>query len=258
MEQREDRMPDEEDPGPLELNLGAAKTYIPGFVNIDIDEKAELSLDLGVEELPFADNSVRTVVSLHTLEHVPDYLFALGEIHRVLRHDGELLLSLPYVTLTEHHLVNPYHLHNFSERAFDFFDASLLKGSAAENDDVEFRKAFVRFHYLGNFGLAPRFYRVWARRHLLNVVRQFDIGLVAVKDPSRPVDIGPKRARQLEARLDELKGARRPYPVAGEQEPTGNGQSSSGQQPGSTPAARRHFLGRRRKALIRRWGARYE
>src|ERR1039457_1997867 len=130
---------------PYKLNLGAAKTYIPGFVNIDIHERAELSLYLSVEKLPFPDNSVQTVVSHHTLEHVPDYLFALGEIHRVLRHDGELLLSLQYATLTEYHLVNPYHRHNFTERSFDFFDPALLKGSAAEDGETAFRKVFVRF-----------------------------------------------------------------------------------------------------------------
>ena len=40
----------------------------------------------------------------------------------MLVHDGVLLLSLPYVTLTENHMVNPFHHHNFSEHSFDFFD----------------------------------------------------------------------------------------------------------------------------------------
>jgi len=200
---------------PYELNLGAAKTYIPGFVNIDIHENAELSLDLGVDKLPFPDDSVATIVSHHTLEHVPDYLFAMSEIHRVLMHDGELLLSLPYVTLTEHHLVNPYHLHNFNEHAFDFFDPRLLKGSAAEDGPTTFRKVAVRFTYIGMFGAAPRWLRVWSRRHLLNVVRQFDIALVAIKDPERPVDVSPERARKLEERMTELKRRRVQYAPAG-------------------------------------------
>jgi SAM-dependent methyltransferase len=208
-------MATDEPAAPLRLNLGAAKTYIPGFVNIDIHEAAELSLDLGAERLPFPDDSVRTVVSHHTLEHVPDYLFALGEIHRVLEHDGELLLSLPYATLTENHMVNPYHLHNFTERSFDFFDPLKLKGSAAEDGEIAFRTVVVRFTYIGYFGLAPKWLRVWARKHLLNVVRQFDIALVAIKDPGRPVDVGKERARKLEARIVELKRQRTAYPPPG-------------------------------------------
>jgi SAM-dependent methyltransferase len=196
---------------PYELNLGAGTSYIPGFVNIDISERAEISLDLGVDRLPFPDNSVRTVFSDHTLEHVPDYLFALSEIHRVLQHDGVLLLKLPYLTLTEFHLVNPYHLHNFSERSFDFFDPLKLKGSAVEDSETAFRKVFVSYTYMSAWPLAPRICRVWARRHLFNVVRQFDIGLVAIKNRGQAVDASPKRARELEARLVQLNRQRLRY-----------------------------------------------
>ena len=248
-------MADEQAAAPLKLNIGAGKTYIPGFVNIDIDEKAELSLDLGTQPLPFPDDSVEEVVSRHTLEHISDYLFALGEIYRVMRHDGELLLSLPYVTRTEHHLVNPYHLHNFSELSFDFFDPDALKGSAAEQSETTFRKTFVRYTYNGWFGLAPKPVRRWARKHLFNVVLQFDIGLVAIKDPSRPVDVGPARARAMEARLDELKWARRHYDEA-EAGPAAAGAASAA--PRSAAARLRRSLAKRRVALRRRWEIRYE
>jgi len=242
-----------------ELNLGAGKTFIPGFVNIDIHERADISLDLGAEKLPFSDNSVETIVSHHTLEHVPDYLFALKEIHRVLVHDGVLLLSLPYATLTEHHMVNPYHHHNFNECSFDFFDPALLKGSAAEDGETAFRRVLVRFTYMGGFGAAPRPLRVWARRHLLNVVRQFDIALVAIKDPSLPLDTSPARARELERRIVELKRARTQYPeVAAE--------ARAERSEGIAPASRRNgSSGRlaraarhRRDAFLRRFEIRHE
>jgi SAM-dependent methyltransferase len=237
-----------------ELNLGAAKTYIPGFVNIDIHERAEISLDLGADPLPFADNSVRTVVSHHTLEHVPDYLFALAEIHRVLKHDGELLLSLPYATLTEHHMINPYHHHNFSERSFDFFDPLLLKGSAAEEGDLAFRRALVRLSYIGVFGLLPRRLRVWARRHLLNVVRQFDIALVAVKDPNRPIDLSDARVRELERRIIELRRRRTPYPAeSSHATPTADARLGA---PRSRAEHTRAAIEHRRQAFLRRWEVR--
>lgn len=249
-------MPGDDRQAPYQLNLGAAKTYIPGFVNIDIHASAEVSLDLGVDRLPLPDDSVSTVVSHHTLEHVPDYLFALAEIHRVLEHDGELLLSLPYATLTENHMVNPYHRHNFTEHSFDFFDPMLLKGSAAEDGEVTFRTVCVRYTYMGAFAFAPKWLRVWARRHLLNVVRQFDIALVAIKDPSRAVDTGPDRVRRLEARIVELKQERTPYPSALEQ-PTDSASadhpaSGRGQAPSRARRARRRLQGAlRRRTQIR-------
>ena len=68
------------------LNVGAGSTYIPGFINIDISKRAEVQVDVGISALPFHENSVDLVFSYHTLEHILDYLFALGEIHRVLKH----------------------------------------------------------------------------------------------------------------------------------------------------------------------------
>jgi SAM-dependent methyltransferase len=195
---------------PKVLNIGAGQSYIPGALNVDISVRAELSLDLSTSPLPFDDSSVETIVSIATLEHIPNYLFALGEMYRVLKHDGALLLMLPYVTSTEHHLVNPYHLHNFSERWVDLFDPDLLKDSAVEDNDIAFRGVYEEFMYVNYFGLAPKPLRTWARRHLLNTVRVFDLGLVAIKDG--PVDTGPRRAGELKEQMRQLRHSRKPYP----------------------------------------------
>ncbi len=166
----------------VKLNIGASYTRIPGFINIDISPKADISLNLSKDRLPFDDDRVDLVFSHHTLEHISDYLFCLGEIHRVLKHGGSLLIGVPYVTLTEYNLVNPYHLHNFNEFSFDFFDPNKLKGSASEENPIMFVKAFHRFHYIGKFKYLPSPIRTWARRHLFNIVKEIDFGLVAIKN----------------------------------------------------------------------------
>ena len=192
------------------LNIGAGQSYIPDAVNIDISERADISLDLGTDRLPFEDSSVDTIVSLATLEHIPDYLFALGEMHRVLKHDAALLLLLPYATSTEHHLVNPYHLHNFTERWADLFDPALLKGSAVEDNPIAFRQVYAEFLYVNYFGMAPKTVRTWARRHLMNTVRVFDLAIVAIKEDS-PVDVSAQRGRELKIQLQKLKRSRKAY-----------------------------------------------
>ncbi len=206
----------------LRLNIGASQTKLDGFTNIDVAPWADVSLDLGTDPLPFDDNSVDLVFSYHTLEHVPDYLFALGEIYRVLKHGAPFLVGLPYVTLTEAHLVNPYHLHNFNEFSFDFFEAGKLLGSASEgvtNRPIEFKKAFHRFHYMGVANVLPETGKRWARRHLFNVVRKIDYGLVAVKENS-PVRVD---AAALEAEFLTCVRARHPYrgPVTTRPDATG-------------------------------------
>ena len=167
----------------IKLNIGAGQTYIPGFKNIDISDKADISLDLGKSKLPFAAHRVDLIFSYHCLEHVQNYLFVLSEIHRVLKHGGRFLVGLPYVTLTEFHLVNPYHFHNFNEFSFDFFDIKKLKGSAVEENTILFHKVFHRFHYKPVFKHLPPPFRSWSRRHLFNVVRKIDFGLIALKRP---------------------------------------------------------------------------
>jgi|SRR5208282_2542219 len=48
-----------------------------------------------VQTLPFTDERVDTVLFLEVLEHITDDCAALGEIHRILRTDGRLVLSVP-------------------------------------------------------------------------------------------------------------------------------------------------------------------
>lgn len=193
----------------IKLNIGAGKSYIPGFVNIDISKKADITMDLGKERLPFDNDSVDLIFSYHTLEHIPNYFFVLSEIHRTLKHGGCFLVGLPYVTLTEYHLVNPYHQHNFSEFSFDFFDIKKLKGRAAENNSIYFYKVFHRFHYIGFFNLLPHPFRSWCRRHLFNVVRKIDYGLIAVKKVDNTVPSFNKRAMIRE--FDEYLKSRISY-----------------------------------------------
>lgn len=48
-----------------------------------------------IMSLPFADGTFDAVVSCETLEHTPDPVLALAELHRVLRAGGVLYLTMP-------------------------------------------------------------------------------------------------------------------------------------------------------------------
>ena len=212
------------------------------------------------------------MVSHHTLEHVPDYLFALGEIHQRARATtASCCCPFPTRRSPSTTSINPYHHHNFTERSFDFFDPLLLKGSAAEDGDTAFGRWLVRFTYMGAFGVLPRPLRAGSRRHLLNVVRQFDVALVAIKDPDRPVDVGPARARELEERVVELKRRREPYPQTagaaaetmtrrGRYPPRRSGRPPRrcGPRPRGESACRCGALRYRADTVLRRWELRHD
>jgi len=69
--------------------IGMDKRALPG---VDIVH------DLETFPWPLPSNSVRVVFMSHFLEHVKPWLFfdLFGEIHRVMQHDGQVLISGPY------------------------------------------------------------------------------------------------------------------------------------------------------------------
>lgn len=89
-----------------------------------------LSFLLGdARAIPLADASVDMVVSFETLEHFLEHAVFLAEIRRVLRADGQLVISSPdrdvYSPLGGR--VNPFHVHELSRAEF----ARLLAGQFA-------------------------------------------------------------------------------------------------------------------------------
>ena len=165
----------------LKLHIGCGRTRLNGFVNIDAIDNVDLTLDVDSAALPFPDSSVDFVFSFHAMEHFNNYLFVLGEIWRVMKHGAVFMMQVPYVTLSEYNLINPFHRTHFNEFSFDFFDPSKLKNSANEQTPVVFKKHWHRFHYMPEFQLTPEPERTYARRHYFNVVRAIDFGLTAVK-----------------------------------------------------------------------------
>ena len=64
------------------------------FTTADLfDEFTDLRLDIQATGLP--DDSYDVIICNHVLEHVDDYMKALAEVRRVLRHDGIFICSFP-------------------------------------------------------------------------------------------------------------------------------------------------------------------
>lgn len=77
-------------------NIRLSEYFGPKVAKGSITEKGVMNQD--VTDLTFPDCSYDIVLSFDVLEHVPDYHAALREFHRVLDHNGTLLLSVPFVT----------------------------------------------------------------------------------------------------------------------------------------------------------------
>lgn len=81
----------------LKLHLGCGKVIKKDFINIDLSDEADLTLDLR-ENFPFAENSCSMIYSEHFLEHLsyPDEVtFFLKECYRVLKKGGIFSVGVP-------------------------------------------------------------------------------------------------------------------------------------------------------------------
>jgi ubiquinone/menaquinone biosynthesis C-methylase UbiE len=67
------------------------------------------------QALPFPSASFSAEVCLEVLEHLPDYRKAMREIHRCLRPEGRVIISVPYRKYGGKNPGNPFHLYEPGE-----------------------------------------------------------------------------------------------------------------------------------------------
>jgi SAM-dependent methyltransferase len=81
------------------LNLGAGVNLIKGADNHDllIRPGIQVAFDLLQDPWPIPNETYAVVMAFHVLEHIPIHhtIMFLSECHRVLRHEGGLILEVP-------------------------------------------------------------------------------------------------------------------------------------------------------------------
>lgn len=120
---------------PNRINLGSGKDYQPGWLNLDVLDRAEpdLVLDLGqpctwplASTSPFAgpvlleEASVDLIYANNVLEHVPDLPRLMGNCLKLLKIDGQFLIEVPY----EHAPTawqDPTHLRALNEKSWIYY-----------------------------------------------------------------------------------------------------------------------------------------
>jgi len=113
----------------------ARTTYASANVEFAVMDLAELDVD---------DASFDAVCAFEAIEHVPDARRTLGELARVLRQDGVLLLSTPRVDRTTDRPENPYHAVEYAPGDFE----RLLRGFFEQVDLYGQRRLQTRRHRL--------------------------------------------------------------------------------------------------------------
>lgn len=122
--------------GLLKVEIGGGRWSGDGYINVDLDPCADIVHDLN-EGLPFEDSSVGVVKGWHVLEHLPNKMKSMEEIHRVLVHGGWCILDMPS-TDGRGAFSDPTHVSYWNLNSFDYY-TNKEKAKYINNFDKKFQ-----------------------------------------------------------------------------------------------------------------------
>jgi SAM-dependent methyltransferase len=83
----------------VRLNLGCGHQRLSGFIGVDCNPRAQgadVLCDLARVPFPFRDSAADEVLMDHVLEHLPDVLATLEEIHRICKPGAKVRVRSPH------------------------------------------------------------------------------------------------------------------------------------------------------------------
>ena len=113
---------------PIRLNLGAADRSFPGYVSVDIidPESPVMGLifqhvDLSVCPWPWLDSTITEIIAYDIVEHLPDRVLTMNEIHRVLIDGGIVRIEVPDAAHGPGFWQDPTHKSGWTRNSFQYF-----------------------------------------------------------------------------------------------------------------------------------------
>jgi len=104
------------------LDVGCGQNKFPGAIGIDSNPRshADVLHDLGNFPYPFSDNEFETIICRHVIEHVPDVIGFVNELHRITKPGGRLKLLTPHYSNPDW-ATDPTHRNHFNSYSFTCF-----------------------------------------------------------------------------------------------------------------------------------------
>lgn len=185
----------------LDVGCGANKTA--GAIGLDNNPRtaADVIHDLGDIPYPFPDNEFDLIVSNHVVEHVPDVMAFIGELHRITRPGGRIKLLTPHYTNpdwandpTHRNHINSYTFNTFmaGRQVFDFYTDVQLRPVSTHVSLLNLWKMLGVQFVVNLDQRAPRlrFLRKFWEQYLSNIMRgkelRFEFEVVKDTDDNKP------------------------------------------------------------------------
>jgi len=144
----------------LILDLGCGRRKSPGAVGLDLNPAPGVDVVADVQAgLPFAEGSFTEVRLRHLVEHVPDLVRLMSEVHRVCRPGALARILTPHFSAAASYR-DPTHVHHLSVRSFEFFCQTAPEDFRPLNFRYELVSQRIIFGRKGRLGLCA-----WANRH---------------------------------------------------------------------------------------------
>ena len=104
------------------LDVGCGQNKVVGAIGIDSNSRshADVIHDLGVFPYPFESDRFDEIVCRHVLEHVPDVIGLITELHRITKAGGRLKIVTPHYTNPDW-ATDPTHRNHFNSYSLTCF-----------------------------------------------------------------------------------------------------------------------------------------
>jgi SAM-dependent methyltransferase len=104
------------------LDVGCGQNKVAGAIGLDSNPRshADVIHDLGEFPYPFPDDEFDEVVCRHVIEHVPDVLRFIAELHRITKPGGVLKIVTPHYSNPDW-ATDPTHRNHFNSYSLNCF-----------------------------------------------------------------------------------------------------------------------------------------
>jgi len=102
--------------------MGCGKDIRAGYLNVDSRRLAGVDVvcDFSHYPWPFKDDAFREVVAVHVIEHLPNTIRVMEELHRITCPGARITIEVPHYKHVNAYK-DPTHVRFFTEETFDYF-----------------------------------------------------------------------------------------------------------------------------------------
>ena len=112
------------------LNIGCGTDIREGYINLDKAQipGVDIIWDITQFPYPFEENRFRSIILINVLEHLPDTVSTMEEIHRISKPGARITIRVPFWNSIEQ-ATDPTHVSFFSDKSMDYLDIETQLGN---------------------------------------------------------------------------------------------------------------------------------